>query len=103
MKFRMLLLIGALFASCLPKAAGLSYSPEAFLSWEEVVANSDFVGVIECVRAGAHVSEFVVSIPGKAPSSNRVSVCSRPIRSVISIWPPYVLVRPPPHILKRSN
>lgn len=60
MKFRMLLLIGALFTSCIPKAAGLSYSPEAFLSWEEVVANSDFVGIIACVRAGAHVSEFVV-------------------------------------------
>ena len=40
--------------------SALSYSPEAFLSWEEVVAKSDFAGVIECVRAGARVSEFKV-------------------------------------------
>jgi hypothetical protein len=41
-------------------AIALSYSPEAFLSWEEMVAESEFVGIIECVRSGVVVSEFKV-------------------------------------------
>ena len=60
MRFYGLLFVCTALATLLPKAEGLSYSPEAFLSWEEVVANSDFVGVIECLHAGAQVSEFVV-------------------------------------------
>lgn len=41
-------------------AHALSYAPSATLSWIEVADFSPFVGIIECIRSGATVSEFKV-------------------------------------------
>ena len=41
-------------------AHGMEYPISATSSWIEVAARSPFVGIIECVRAGATVSEFKV-------------------------------------------
>ena len=71
-----------LFLSCdLPSTTATTIVP---LSWKELVYNSDFIGVVQCVTAGGIVAEYQVVESWKGPpQGTRLR-----IRTAVNYWEP---------------